>query len=124
MKAKDIVLSFWESMRSNDFAGASKWLTEDFEGDWPQSSELISGRDNFIAINTEYPANGRWEFTLNSIVCEGDIVVTDVSVSDGEQQARAITFHTVKNDLICRQVEFWPDNYDPPKWRSRWVKSY
>jgi len=124
MSPKNIVLSFWESMRSNDFVAASKWLSEDFEGDWPQSSELILGRENFSAINTEYPENGTWRFILNTIVCEGDKVVTDVSITDGVQTARAITFHTVKDGLICRQVEFWPENYSPPEWRSRWVQTY
>ena len=124
MNAKKVVLSFWESMHSNDFLAASKWLTEDFTGDWPQSSELIYGRENFIAVNTEYPVSGSWAFVVNSIVCEGDTVVTDVSISDNDQGARAITFHTVKDGLIFKQTEFWPDNYNAPKWRSRWVKTY
>ena len=111
-------------MGSNDFVAASRWLTEDFEGDWPQSSELVFGRENFSAINSEYPQSSIWKFELNSIVCEEDIVVTDVSISDGVQEARAITFHTVRDGLICRQVEFWPENYVAPEWRSRWVKTY
>ena len=45
-------------MQTNDFAKASEWLSPDFEGFWPQSGELIVGRDNFAAINSYYPANG------------------------------------------------------------------
>ena len=100
MKPKEVVLSFWESMRSNDFCKVSEWLSEDFKCVWPQSSEVIVGRKNFAEINTQYPSNGVWQFILNTIVAEGSCVVTDVSVTDGVQQARAITFHTIKNDLI------------------------
>lgn len=122
MKPKEVVLSFWEIMRSNDFYKASECLSEDFRCVWPQSSEVIVGRKNFAEINTQYPSNGVWKFILNTIVAEGNCVVTDVSVTDGVQQARAITFHSVKNGLIHKQVEFWPDNYEAPKWRSKWVK--
>lgn len=123
MNAKETVLAFWEAMRTNDFSHAANFLAEDFEGYWPQSAELIRGRENFAAINQAYPAQGRWTFTLNTIVCEGDRVVTDVSITDGHAKARAITFHTVANDLIAKQVEFWPDEYEAPAWRSQWVQT-
>ena len=123
MNPKEIVLSFWGAMRSNDFYKASEWLTEKFECYWPQSSELIVGPKNFAEINSHYPTNGVWQFHLNTIVAEGNQVVTDVSVTDGTQQARAITFHTVENGLICKQIEFWPDNYEAPEWRAKWVKN-
>lgn len=106
MNAKETVLNYWEAMRSNDFYAASK-LSEDFECFWPQSSEIVRGRDNFVALNSAYPANGDWEFVLNSIVCEEAAIVTD---------------HTVNNGLIRKQVEFWPDNYAAPDWRARWVE--
>ena len=122
MKAKGVVLEFWEAMKSNDFTKASEFLSEDFEGYWPQSGELILGRDNFVAINTFYPANGTWLFEINSIVCEGAIVVTDVSITDGEQKARAITFHTVEHGFISKQKEFWPDVMEAQEWRAKWVK--
>lgn len=122
MNSKDVVLSFWEAMRGNDFYAASQWLSEEFEGIWPQSSEIVRGRENFAALNSAYPANGKWDFTINSIVCEGAEIVTDVSITDGVQKARAITFHTVKNNLICKQVEYWPDNYEAPEWRAQWVE--
>ncbi|WP_234822066.1 hypothetical protein [Aeromonas veronii] len=70
MHPKEVILSFWNAMKSNDFVKASEWLSLDFEGFWPQSGELILGRDNFVAINTFYPANGLWLFEIHSVVCE------------------------------------------------------
>ncbi|MCD4700271.1 MAG: nuclear transport factor 2 family protein [Candidatus Aegiribacteria sp.] len=122
MNAKEVVIAFWEAAKSNDFHKASKWLSEDFECYWPQSSELIVGRTNFAEINTNYPANGTWKFHINSIVYEGNHVVTDVDITDGTVSARAITFHTVENELITRQTEFWPDTFEAPAWRKQWVR--
>jgi len=121
MNAKEVVIAFWEAMQTNDFGEASQCLSDDFECFWPQSSELIVGRKNFEAINSNYPANGKWLFVINAIVCEDNEVVSDVSVTDGTLKARAITFHTVKNGQIAKQVEFWPDNYEAPEWRRKWV---
>ena len=121
MTARDVVLAFWEAMGTNDFVRASEWLSPDFEGFWPQSHELISGRANFACINTVYPVNGAWRFCVNAVVCEGNTVVTDVSVTDGTTSGRAITFHTVENGLIRRQREFWPDDFPTPPWRADMV---
>ena len=109
-------------MQTNEFRKATDFLTEDCEIYWPQSNELIIGRDNFIKINENYPSDGLWEFKINSIICEVNEVVTDVSVTNGKLKARAITFHTVRSQLIHRQKEFWPDNFSAPEWRKLWVK--
>lgn len=120
-QARETVIAFWSTMQTNDFAAASAWLAEDFELYWPQSSERIIGRANFAALNTHYPAHGLWRFTLNKILAEGDEVVTDVSVSDGEVEATALTFSVVKEGLIIRQVEYWPNPFEAPAWRREWV---
>lgn len=122
MNEKQVVLAFWAAMNSNDFYKASELLTADFQCYWPQSQEWILGRHNFAAINSNYPARGKWRFTINSIVHEGSHVVTDVDVTDGHVEAKAITFYEVAHGLIQRQIEYWPDAYDAPEWRRAWVK--
>ncbi len=122
MNAKEVVIAFWKAAESNDFYKASELLSEDFECYWPQSSELIVGRKNFAEINTNYPVNDTWKFHINSVISEGNHVVTDVNVTDGTVSARAITFHTVENEFITKQTEFWPENYEAPEWRRQWVK--
>ncbi len=123
MDAKAVVIAYWQAMQSNDFYHASEWLSEDFTCDWPQSAERIKGRENFAAINSAYPANGRWQFEVKTIVAEGTQVVTNVAVTDGVVRANAITFHIVKDGLIHRQTEYWPDDYPAPEWRSAWVET-
>src|ERR671917_156530 len=81
--AVDIVAEFWKRMESNDFRSVGTLLNDEFVLDWPQSHERIRGRDNFAAMNEEYPAHGVWRFTINKIVGQGGEVVTDVSVTDG-----------------------------------------
>ena len=120
--AQRVVRGFWQAMATNDFHAASLCLTEDFRLQWPQSDEMIEGRENFAAVNAAYPAQGLWTFDLRRIVGEGDQIVTEVGVSDGTMRATALTFHTVRGDLIALQREFWPDPFEAPEWRARWVR--
>ena len=122
MNSKQIVEQFWKTMGDNDFYAVTELLHDDFTLEWHQSGERIRGRENFAKINTAYPAEGKWRFTINSIVAEGDVVVTDVSVTDGVRQDRVITFSTLRDGKIWKQVEFWPDPFEAPAWRAQWVE--
>ena len=122
MNNKQILENFWASMETNDFYAAAQLLHDQYSMEWPQSGEHILGRDNFAAINTNYPSEGKWHFTINHIVAEGDTVVTDVTATDGKIIGRAITFSTIRDEKIWRQVEFWPDPFEAPQWRAQWIQ--
>lgn len=123
MEPRAVVEAYWQAMQSNDFVKASRWLSDDFLCDWPQSGERIEGRANFVEINRRYPAAGPWNFDIVRLLEQGREVVTEVVITDGEVEARAITFHTVRGNTICHQTEFWPDLYEAPHWRRHWVTS-
>lgn len=122
MDSREIIEQFWLRMESNDFYAASELLHDDFTLDWPQSGERIRGKENFAAINTAYPAEGKWHFTINHLLVEGDAVVTDISVTDGKRHDRVITFSTIRDGKIWKQVEFWPESFEAPAWRAQWVE--
>lgn len=119
---RQIVTSFWTMMQTNDWTAAAALFADEYELVWPQSGERIRGRTNFVAINAAYPAAGRWQFTVERVVVDGDTAVTDVVVTDGVVQARALTFTTVQRGRIRRQVEYWPDPFAAPAWRAAWVE--
>jgi hypothetical protein len=98
-------------MATNDFRSVGPLLADDFVLEYPQSGERIRGRDNYAALNEEYPAHGRWLFTVNKLVGSDTEAVSDVSVSDGVQNARAISFFEVRDKRIVRIVEYWPEPF-------------
>ncbi len=122
MNNKQIVENFWLTMATNDFYAAAQLLHDDYILEWPQSGERILGRDNFAALNTNYPSEGEWRFTINQILEEGNVVVTDVTATDGKMISRAITFSTIRDKKIWKQIEFWPDASEAPAWRAQWVE--
>ncbi len=122
MKPKELIEQFWQTMESNDFYAVAQLLHDDFVLEWAQSGERIRGRENFAKLNTAYPTQGTWHFTINSIVADGDEVVTDVFVTDGTLNDRVITFSTIRDGKIWKQVEFWPEPFAAPEWRKQWVE--
>ncbi len=122
MNPKQLVELFWQTMESNDFYAVAQLLHDDFVLEWVQSGERIRGRENFAKLNTAYPTQGTWHFTINHIIADGDQVVTDVSVTDGTLHDRVITFSTIRDGKIWKQVEFWPEPFAAPEWRAQWVE--
>jgi ketosteroid isomerase-like protein len=120
--SKRVVEQFWKAMQSNDFSAVGELLHEEYLLEWPQSGERVRGRENFVAINENYPAHGRWEFTVHRILAEGDEVVSDVDVTDGVIRGRVITFSRIQDGKILHQTEFWPDPFEAADWRSQWVE--
>ena len=66
--AVDIAREFWRLMASNDFDAVATVLAPEFLLEWQQSKERIRGIGNFVRMNCEYPAHGRWEFSIHHIV--------------------------------------------------------
>ncbi len=122
VNAGEVVQEFFRRMNTNDFSAAAQMLSDDYVLEWPQSKERIRGRENFAAVNKEYPANGPWRFTINRIVANETEAVSDVSITDGVVEARAITFSTVRDGKITKQVEFWPDDSEPHENRRHLVE--
>jgi ketosteroid isomerase-like protein len=118
----ELVLEFWRLMATNDFASTAAVLADDFVLEWPQSKERIRGAENFARMNSEYPAHERWTFEIHRLVADEHHAVTDVSVTDGVQRARAISFFTAVNGKISRLVEYWPEPFQAPVHRSHLVE--
>lgn len=117
-----VVERFWAAMQANDWVTAGELLHDEFVLEWPQSGERIRGRENFAAVNAQYPAAGHWQFDVQHFVVEGDTAVTDMLVTDSAVQGRAITISAVRDGRIVRQVEFWPDPFEAPAWRAALVE--
>ncbi|MFP3710008.1 nuclear transport factor 2 family protein [Paraburkholderia sp. SIMBA_009] len=120
--ARDVIHEFWRLMAKNDFDAVGAVLADDFVLDWPQSKERIRGAENFARLNAAYPVKGPWAFTINRVVAAGYEAVSDVSVTDGAVNARAISFFTVECGKIARMVEYWPEPYDAPFDRTQFVE--
>jgi hypothetical protein len=106
-------------MQANDWHKAATYLAPECIIDWPCSGERIVGRSDFACMQARYPTNtGRWSFDVHRLVADEDVVVSEVTITDGQQHARVVTFSEIEDGHIARQVEYWPMSYDPPPGRE------
>jgi limonene-1,2-epoxide hydrolase len=114
VSSRDLIEAFWGAMQDNDWERAAGYLAPECVIDWPCSGERIVGRTNFAGMQARYPTGtGQWSFDVHRIVADGDTVVSEVTVTDGEQSARVIAFSDVDGEQVIHQVEYWPTAYDP-----------
>ena len=118
---REVVTALWDAFDRFDFAAAGNLLHDDFVCEWPQSGELIRGRDNFVAVNQHYP--GQWRITVTHLLTHDDQVITEIEARSGDDVARAISFFWLRDGRIVRLREFWPDPYPAPAWRAGWVET-
>ena len=83
-------------MATNNFSSIAAVLAEEFVLEWPQSNERIRGPERFTRMNQEYKAHGAWSFAIRRLIASVTEVVSDVEVTDGVQNARAISFFSVE----------------------------
>ena len=112
--AVTVVREFWQLMATNDFSSVGAMLADDFVLEWPQSRERIRGNERFAQMNFEYPANGSWCFSVCRIIGNAKEASSEVVITDGSQQATAISFFSVVAGKIIRIVEYWPEPYPAP----------
>ncbi len=122
--AVEIVRQFWTLMQTNDFEAVAAVLAPDFVLEWPQTKERIRGAERFVRMNADYPAHGRWQFTIHRIVGDEHEAVSDVAITDGVQQARAISFFETADGRVRRLVEYWPEPYEAPANRAHLVERF
>jgi limonene-1,2-epoxide hydrolase len=111
---RELLIEFWAAMQANDWPGAAAHLAPECVIDWPCSGERIVGRDDFASMQARYPTStGHWSFDVHRLVADGDVVVSEVTVTDGQQSARLVAFSEIEGSQIARQIEYWPISYDP-----------
>jgi hypothetical protein len=107
-------------MDDRDWEGVSPLLHDEFVREWPQSRERIRGRDNFVAVNRNYP--GDWSITVDQVLVDGERAASHVTVHIDGRNEVAVSFYELRDGLIRRQIEYWPEPYSAPTWRAAWVE--
>lgn len=105
-----------EAMNRRDWEAVAGLLQPDVVFELALSREFIRGREAYIAFNRGYP--GEWHIAIDQVVADGDAVVLRLTVTIGEQADIAIAFFELRDGLIARETDYWPEYHNPPDWRG------
>jgi hypothetical protein len=56
------------------------------------------------------------------LIAEGNQVASEVVLTYGEEVVQAVSFFELRDGMIVRQVDYWPEPYPAPVGRSQWVE--
>ena len=115
-----VVERLWQLFDARDWEAAGTLLHEDVVVEWPQSGERIRGRANVLAVNRNYP--GGWAITVRRVLVEGDRAASEVGIAIDGRIDVAVSFYELRDGKIVRETDWWPEPYEAPAWRARWVE--
>jgi ketosteroid isomerase-like protein len=116
-----LVRRLWGLFEARRWDEARELLREDFVAEWPHSLERMRGRDNFIELNRNYPDG--WTIRVDRVVAGGDVVVSEITVTQGEATFHAASFFEARDGKLVRAREYWVErgSESHPE-RARWTE--
>jgi ketosteroid isomerase-like protein len=125
MQPAEVIRALWYRIEKREWTGVGDLVAEDAVIEWPASRERITGRDNYVAVNREYPEG--WSIKVLRIVAEDDQVASEVEVPHADLGTfRVASFWTVADGRIVRGTEYWTSlgADQPPQWRAGYAQRY
>jgi hypothetical protein len=144
LTAREVIDRFVEAAVKRDFEGMGALVAPDFVEDYPQSGEIVRGRENFVALLQTYPgglAQGamdrddvrtvgvdeRWvmtpTFTVVRVEGSGETYTVSFRVRYPDDSTwYLIGIRTIKGGLIQTATTYFAPLFDPPPWRSHLVE--
>lgn len=132
------------ALTKGDFSIINEMLTDDYFEEYPQSGEIVRGRDSVRQIQQHYPggpetgrmdvagaevqgSEQRWlmtpAFTLVQAKGSGDTGTATIRARyrDGSLWWLIILYR-LRGGRLAHSRAFFAPAFDPPEWRSQWVE--
>jgi ketosteroid isomerase-like protein len=109
-----------EGLNAKDVDVMNEVMSDDSVLTYPQSGEVIKGRENRQAIYHVRPA-------LPAIkpfrtIASGDVVVTEADLDYGDDQFQTVFVFVCREGKIVSETVYWAKPFPAAEWRSPWVE--
>jgi hypothetical protein len=95
-------------------------LAEDAERQWPQSGELIRGRNRIAEVESHFV--GLRLGVGRRLICEGTVVVEWTTDYGDGRLYRNVTIADLHDGKAIRVTDYWGEPFTPPAWREALVE--
>lgn len=114
------VKQHWRAFAAGDLEGEHRIYHGDSTLEYPQSGELIVGRDNIKASRAAEPDRGR--ITASRILGQGDLWISDFILSNGSAQTNVVSIMEFRDGLVFHESRYFAQPFAPPPWRAPWTR--
>jgi ketosteroid isomerase-like protein len=109
-----------EAVNTRDMEYFDALYHDDVVIEWPQSGEVIRGKQNIRELRLAYPTPPT--ATLRRIVGSGDLRATEMDFDYDGDRFHTILVHQYRDGLVVRETAYWAAPFEAPAWRARWVE--
>jgi ketosteroid isomerase-like protein len=110
----------WAASAAGDQVGEHEIYHEDVVCEYPQSGEIICGRQNLQALRSHHPDKPS-EFTVRRIVGEGKLWVSEYVINYGGKRVFTVSVMEFRDGKVSHETQYFADSFDAPSWRAQWV---
>ncbi len=114
--------ALWAAIGSRDWGAAAALMHDDFVQEWPQSGERIVGREDALAVMSNFPGGPPAAALRRTVACE-DLAVTEVELRYGDGSVfDGVSILEFRDGKILKETDYFAEPFAPPQWRAQWVR--
>lgn len=111
----------WAASAAGDQTGEHEIYHDDVVCEYPQSGEIIRGRQNLQALRSHHPGHPSG-FSVRRIVGQSDLWVTQYVISYEGKRAYTVSIMEFRDGKVSHETQYFADPFDAPAWRAQWVE--
>lgn len=119
---RELVLLHWQLANARDWAAFGRLLHPDLLYEAPQSRERIRSALGYVDFFATWPQP--WRVDVLKCIADDDSVLTKIAFISSAPTMTGLTIFDVRDGLIARVTDFWPDPYEPGPRESAHVERY
>jgi hypothetical protein len=111
----------WTASAEGDQQTEHEIYHDDVIVEYPQSGELIRGRQNLQALRSHHPEKPSG-FVVRRIVGEGRLWVTEYVISYEGRPFHTVSIMQFDSGKVAHETQYFAEPFEPPAWRAKWVE--
>jgi len=119
---RELVLRHWQLANERDWDGFARLLHPTLVYEAPQSRERIRSAAGYVDFFATWPQP--WRAEVLRCIADDASALTQIDFISSAPTMMGLTIFDVKDGLIARVTDYWPDPYEPGPRVSAHVERY
>jgi hypothetical protein len=110
-----------DAINTHDLEPFDAIYHDDVVIEWPQSGEVIRGKQNIRELRLARPT-AQPTATLRRIIGSGDLWATEMIFDYAGDRYYTVLIHQYRDGLVVRETCYYGAPFEAPAWRAQWVE--
>lgn len=111
----------WAASAAGDLVAEHDIYHDDAVCEYPQSGEVIRGRENLQALRGHHPGKPSG-FAIRRILGAGNLWVTEYVITYLGSLAHTVSIMEFREGKVSHETQYFADPFDAPASRAQWVE--